>query len=177
MLGVWDDNQNKCQTVARKIRKKYPELKIVAFARDNTHSIVTKMLEAGINAVISSAKFDHETIEDLLEKIANNEKYIAPIKLYKNNKLKGEFLPEIPEKWITENLTIVNPNTPTITSLKNGISRYARTKRKRSHRKVNDGEAKGLEKRVISSEAKRSEKTRPKRPRIQKPQTQYKKCK
>jgi len=115
ILGVWEDNKNKCEAVARKIRKLYPEMKIVAFARDNTHSIITKMLEAGIHAVISNAKFDYEKIEDLLEKIVNNEKYITPIELYdKRDRLKGEFLPEIPEKWKSENLTIEDQNAPTI---------------------------------------------------------------
>ena len=79
LLGVNPCDNNMCIDVARRIRRDYPLLKILAFADEGTEQTIRKMMKSGINGFIGKWQANSNELGKAIQQVAAGEEYIGMV--------------------------------------------------------------------------------------------------
>jgi DNA-binding NarL/FixJ family response regulator len=93
LLGVNLCDEIEFVDVARRIRRNYPSVKILAIANEDTAEMIQSMMEAGIDGYIGKRQASRNELVNAVRKVAANEPYIGRIDynlLHNNNIIKNE---------------------------------------------------------------------------------------
>ena len=77
LLGVNPCDNQLCVDVAKRIRRDYPLLKILAFANERTEQTVLLMMKEGINGFIGKRQANINELGKAILRVASGEKYIG----------------------------------------------------------------------------------------------------
>ena len=90
--------------IARRLRKDYPEIKILALSAENTEDVVKTLIDIGINGFISKRQSSAEELSEAIHCIMDGMEYfgkdIANIiyRIYVSKKKTAEITPEFTER-------------------------------------------------------------------------------
>ena len=79
LLGVNPSKAMDCLHIARRLRRDYPTIKILALANENTAETVNSMMQAGIDGFIGKRQADKVELLAAIQKVVSGEGYVGRI--------------------------------------------------------------------------------------------------
>jgi DNA-binding NarL/FixJ family response regulator len=82
LMGINHPDDFAFGTMAQRLKRDYPNVRVLAVASNDTHDAVEEMMQEGINGYIGKRKAGRMELENAIRKVAAGEQYIGTIDKY-----------------------------------------------------------------------------------------------